>query len=145
MAAVTQTIENAEDDIIHAKSMCKDFLINSEDVVIGLAASGNTPFSLEVMRLASLSNSLTIAISNNPLGLIMNEADYSIILNTGPEVILGSTRLKAGTAQKICLNMISSYVMIKFGRVKNGEMTHLIASNDKLKLRKKRMLSKFRK
>ena len=143
--SILNAVENAEDDVLEAKKNTSNKSINSEDVVIGLAASGNTPFSLEVMRLASLSNSLTIAISNNPLGLIMNEADYSIILNTGPEVILGSTRLKAGTAQKICLNMISSYVMIKFGRVKNGEMTHLIASNDKLKLRKKRMLSKFRK
>ena len=82
---------------------------------------------------------MTVAISNNPEGKILHYGDLKIILNTGEEVIAGSTRLKAGTAQKICLNIISSLVMTKMGRVKNGLMSHMIPTNEKLRQRKLRI------
>ena len=85
---------------------------------------------------------LTVAISNNPNGKILKHADYKVILNTKEEVIAGSTRLKAGTTQKVCLNMISSMVMVKMGKIKNGLMVNLIPTNIKLKKRKK-MIEKY--
>jgi len=107
--------------------------------VIGLAASGNTPFTCKVLEEAGKKGALTIAISNNPNGDILKFGHAKIILDTQEEVISGSTRLKAGTAQKICLNIISSMVMIKMGRVKNGIMSHMVPTNEKLRNRKLRI------
>ena len=111
-------------------------LVNKKDVVIGLAASGNTPFTCKVMEIAKNQGALTIAISNNPKGKILSFGKAQIVLETKEEVICGSTRLKAGTAQKICLNIISSMVMIKFGRIKNGLMIDMVPTNKKLRHRK---------
>ena len=137
--AIFGSIENAEDDIISAKKIVLEKKINSKDVVIGLAASGNTPFTCKVMEEAKKNNALTISISNNPKGEILKYANTGIILDTKEEVIAGSTRLKAGTAQKICLNIISSMVMIKLGRIKNGLMINMVPTNKKLKKRKARI------
>ena len=134
--AILKAVENAEDDILEAKKIISKKCINSKDVVIGLAASGNTPFTCKVLEESNKKGALTIAISNNPKGKILNFGQYKIILNTKEEVISGSTRLKAGTAQKICLNIISSMVMVKMGRVKNGLMSHMVPTNDKLRKRK---------
>ena len=135
--ALLNAIENAEDDTYSAEKIAEDKMIFHEDVVIGLAASGNTPFTCKVLEKAKNQNALTIAISNNPNGEILKYGHHKIILNTKEEVIAGSTRLKAGTAQKICLNVISSMVMVKMGRVKNGRMNEMVPTNAKLKLRKK--------
>ena len=135
--ALLNAIENAEDDTYLAEKIVEDKMIFHEDVVIGLAASGNTPFTCKVLEKAKNQNALTIAISNNPNGEILKYGHHKIILNTKAEVIAGSTRLKAGTAQKICLNVISSMVMVKMGRVKNGRMNEMVPTNAKLKLRKK--------
>ena len=135
--ALLNAIENAEDDTYSAEKIAKDKMIFHEDVVIGLAASGNTPFTCKVLEKAKNQNALTIAISNNPNGEILKYGHHKIILNTKAEVIAGSTRLKAGTAQKICLNVISSMVMVKMGRVKNGRMNEMVPTNAKLRLRKK--------
>ena len=105
--------------------------------MIALAASGNTKFTSEILKFSISQNALTIAISNNPNGMILNNSSLKIILNTKEEVIAGSTRLKAGTAQKICLNMISSMVMVRMGKVKKGLMVNLVPNNKKLKKRKK--------
>ncbi len=134
--AILKAVENAEDDILEAAEVVKKKFINSDDIVIGLAASGNTPFTCKVLEEAKSKNSLTVAISNNPHGKILEFGKVNIILDTKEEVIAGSTRLKAGTAQKICLNIISSLVMVKFGRVKNGFMNEMIPTNQKLRLRK---------
>ena len=104
-----------------------------------MAASGNTPFTCKVLEESNKNGALTIAISNNPKGEILNFGQCQIILNTREEVISGSTRLKAGTAQKICLNIISSLVMAKMGRVKNGIMSHMVPTNAKLRQRKLRI------
>ena len=135
--AITTAVENAEDDIDNAIYEVKRKLISSQDVVIGLAASGNTPFTCKVLEEALHRKALTIAISNNPNGKILDFSLIKIILDTKQEVVAGSTRLKAGTAQKICLNTISTLVMTKMGRVKNGYMNNLVATNQKLRERKK--------
>ena len=135
--AFFNAIENAEDDIILAKKLVHEKKINSEDIVIGLAASGNTPFTCKVIEESSNKKALTVVISNNPNGKILNFGTVNIVLDTKEEVIAGSTRLKAGTAQKICLNMISTLVMVKLGRVKNGLMNNMVPTNEKLRNRKK--------
>ena len=137
--AVLNSIENAEDNLSQATEFVSKKSINSQDVVIGLAASGNTPFTCKVLEESDRRGALTIAISNNPKGELLNFGKYKIILDTKEEVISGSTRLKAGTAQKICLNIISSMVMIKMGRVKNGIMSHMVPTNQKLRDRKFRI------
>jgi len=137
--AIIKAVENAEDDVLAAKDAISKKLVNSNDVVIGLAASGNTPFTCKVLEEAEKKGALTIAISNNPDGYILKFGDAKIILDTQEEVISGSTRLKAGTAQKICLNIISSMVMIKMGRIKNGIMSHMVPTNEKLRNRKLRI------
>ena len=137
--AVLKSIENAEDDILEATEIVSKKLINSEDVIIALAASGNTPFTCKVLEEANKKNALTIAISNNPNGKLLEFGKCKIILDTKEELIAGSTRLKAGTAQKICLNIISSLVMVKMGRVKNGKMSHMLPTNQKLRERKLRI------
>ena len=139
--ALTNAVENAEDDTNSAEKIAEDKLLSHEDVVIGVAASGNTPFTCRVLEKAKNQNALTIAISNNPNGEILKYGDHKIILNTKAEVIAGSTRLKAGTAQKICLNVISSMVMLKMGRVKNGMMNKMVPTNEKLRLRKKKIIN----
>lgn len=141
--AITNSVENAEDDILAARESINKKAINEQDVVIGLAASGNTAFTCEVMKEAEKLGALTIAISNNPKGKILSFGKVQIILDTREEVILGSTRLKAGTAQKICLNLISSLIMVKMGRVQNGKMSHMVPTNLKLKARKSRMDKKI--
>lgn len=135
--ALLRSVEDAEDSIEDAKACVKNLKINKNDVVIGLAASGNTKFTNEVIKSSKKHNAFTLGVTNNPLGEILNQCDLSIILDTGPEVLAGSTRLKAGTAQKICLNVISTLLMSKFGRIKNGLMSHLVANNSKLRERKK--------
>ena len=138
-AALLNSIENAEDDILEATKIVLTKSINSDDVIIGLAASGNTPFTCKVLEEANKKNALTIAISNNPSGKLLEFGKCQIILDTKEELIAGSTRLKAGTAQKICLNIISSLVMIKMGRVKNGKMSHMLPTNQKLRDRSLRI------
>ena len=139
--ALLKAIENAEDDKYSAEKIVENKLICHEDVVIGITASGNTPFTCQVLEKAKNMSALTIAISNNSNGKILKYGDHKIILDTKAEVIAGSTRLKAGTAQKICLNVISSMVMIKMGRVKNGMMNEMVPTNEKLRLRKKNLIN----
>ena len=135
--SLTLAVENAEDNILDAEQEILKQTITEKDIVIGLAASGNTPFTCKVLELSKKKNALTIAISNNPQGKILNFGAIKIILNTQQEVVAGSTRLKAGTAQKICLNIISTMVMTKLGFVKNGRMNNLVPTNAKLRNRAK--------
>ena len=144
--AIMSSVEGAEDNITDVPNIAEKIKLSKDDIVIALAASGNTPFTKECIRYAQSKRALSIAISNNTNGKILQLADLKIILDTGFEVIAGSTRLKAGTSQKICLNIISSMIMTKLGFVKNGLMTHFITSNKKLKIRKRnvfKLMSKF--
>ena len=142
--ALTSSIENSEDDIMSARHMVSKLKVNPTDVLIGLAASGNTPFTYEALRAAKEKKAKIIVISNNPDGIILKLSRYKIILNTKEEVVAGSTRLKAATAQKICLNLISTILMTKLGFVKNGYMINLVPNNEKLRNRKKIIMSKFK-
>ena len=141
--ALLNAVENAEDNMVSAERIVIQKAIGKEDVIIGLAASGNTPFTCQVLEKSKFNKALTLAISNNPKGKILDYCDVKIILNTKEEVIAGSTRLKAGTAQKICLNIISSMVMVKMGSVKNGVMNQMVPTNEKLRLRKELINSRF--
>jgi len=144
--AIMSSVEGAEDNITDVPNIAEKIKLSKDDILIALAASGNTPFTKECIRYAQSKRALSIAISNNTNGKILQLADLKIILDTGFEVIAGSTRLKAATSQKICLNIISSMIMTKLGFVKNGLMTHFITSNKKLKIRKRKifkLMSKF--
>jgi N-acetylmuramic acid 6-phosphate etherase len=134
--SLTKSIEGAEDNRRSSKLMISKNKITRNDVVIGLAASGNTPFTVDCIERAKIKGALTIGIGNNSQGLLQKQSDISINLLTGAEIVAGSTRLKAGTAQKICLNIISTLLMTRLGFVKNGLMINLIASNQKLIQRK---------
>ncbi len=138
--AILSSVEGAEDNIMDVSRVGKEIEVSKNDILIALAASGNTPFTSECIRFCKEKKAITIAVSNNKNGNILKLADYSILLDTGYEMIAGSTRLKAATAQKICLNIISSMLMTKLGFVKNGLMTNFIPSNKKLISRKTKVI-----
>jgi N-acetylmuramic acid 6-phosphate etherase len=117
--------------------------IGAADALIAVAASGKTPFTLACMREAKQRGTLTIGIANNRGTPILDEADYPIWLNSGPEPIAGSTRMKAGTAQRVTLNLISSLVMIRLGRVHQGLMIDVRATNAKLVERSEKILRRL--
>lgn len=130
--AIRKAVENAEDDTEQAWKDLEKHQISNLDFVIGIAASGNTPYVLGGLRKAKELNIKTGSISCNSSGLIAQVADYPIELVVGPEFLTGSTRMKAGTAQKLVLNMISTSVMIKLGKVKGNKMVDMQLSNEKL-------------
>ena len=130
--AIRKAVENAEDDTEQAWKDLEKYQISSLDFIIGIAASGNTPYVLGALKKAKELNIKTGSISCNSTGLIAQVADYPIELVVGPEFLTGSTRMKAGTAQKLALNMISTSVMIKLGKVKGNKMVDMQLSNEKL-------------
>ena len=117
--------------------------IRANDVLIAVAASGTTPFTLACLRQAKIRGALTIGIANNRKTPILEEADHPIWLDTGAEPIAGSTRMKAGTAQRTALNLLSSLVMIMLGRVYEGLMVDLQAVNAKLMRRSENILMRL--
>ena len=138
--AFTRSIENAEDDRAAGAAAVASHAIGPADVVVGTAASGSTPFTDAVLLAARSAGALTIGLSNSAGGTVLASADHPILVETGAEVIAGSTRMKAGTAQKIVLNLFSSQVMVQLGRVHLGLMVDMQARNVKLRLRAIRML-----
>ena len=134
-AALLQPVENAEDDEQVAQADITRLTLGPNDCLIGLAASGRTPFTCAGIRAARVAGCLTVGISNNHNTPLLDEADYPICLATGAEALAGSTRLKAGTAQKICLNLLSTQLMVLLGRVRHGLMTEMTPRNAKLKAR----------
>jgi N-acetylmuramic acid 6-phosphate etherase len=138
--ALLKTIEGAEDEVNQAVHLIGHHQINVEDVLIAVAASGTTPFTLACLREGRRRGALTIGIANNRATPILEEAHHPIWLDTGCEPIAGSTRLKAGTAQKITLNALSSLLMILLGKVYKGLMVELHISNEKLMRRSEHML-----
>lgn len=131
-SAIRKAVENAEDDIDQAWRDLSAYAISNLDVVIGIAASGNTPYVIGGLQKARENNITTGSISCNSESLISKEADYPIELIVGPEFLTGSTRMKAGTSQKLVLNMISTSVMIKLGRIYGNKMIDMQLSNKKL-------------
>jgi N-acetylmuramic acid 6-phosphate etherase len=138
--ALLRSAENAEDEIGQAIQAIQQHNIGAPDVLIAVAASGTTPFTLTCLREAKRRGALAIGIANNRGTPILDEADCSILLDTGPEPIAGSTRMKAGTAQRAALNLLSSLVMIRLGRVHEGLMVDLQAINAKLQRRSENIL-----
>jgi len=138
--ALLQSVEGAEDQLEHAAHLARQHGINGKDVLIAVAASGTTPFTLACLREGKRRGALTIGIANNSGTPILQEADHAIWLDTGSEPIAGSTRMKAGTAQRIALNLLSSLLMILLGRVYDGLMVDVQAVNKKLVRRSEDML-----
>jgi N-acetylmuramic acid 6-phosphate etherase len=138
--ALSRSVEGAEDDIATARQLIAQHGIGADDVIVAVAASGTTPFTLACLREARARGALTVGIANNQGTPILEESDHPIFLDTGPEPIAGSTRLKAGTAQKITLNGLSTVLMILLGRVYRGLMVDVRASNEKLVRRSEDML-----
>jgi N-acetylmuramic acid 6-phosphate etherase len=133
--ALVRSVEGAEDDEPAGARAMADAKVGAADVVIGIAASGTTPYTLGAMRAATAAAAVTIAVANNPGAPLLDLARHRILVATGSEVIAGSTRMKAGTAQKIVLNLLSTAMMVRLGRVYRGLMVDMRASNAKLRRR----------
>jgi N-acetylmuramic acid 6-phosphate etherase len=130
--AIRKAVEFAEDDTQQGWKDLQQHKINSKDVVIGIAASGSTPYVVGALELCNKNNVTTGCIVCNKGSNVAKAAKYKIEVVVGPEFVTGSTRMKSGTAQKLVLNMISTSVMIKLGRVKGNKMVDMQLSNNKL-------------
>ena len=131
-SALTRSAEGAEDDADTAAHEAAMLGACSRDVLISVAASGTTPYTLAVQRTVRSAGALTIALANNPGTPLLEEAEYPVQLRSGPEFLAGSTRMTAGTAQKIALNLFSTRLMTELGRVYEGYMVDMVPSNAKL-------------
>ena len=137
--AFLHAVEGAEDDE-DAAIEAINANVKAEDAVIGIAASGTTPFTVAAIRRANMIGALTVGITSTPNTPLAADADIAIVADTGPEVIMGSTRMKSGTAQKMILNTISTGVMIRLGRVHSNLMVDMPATNEKLRSRAVKMV-----
>ena len=131
-SAIRKAVEFAEDDPNGGWQDLQEFLINETDTFIGIAASGTTPYVIGALEKCNEQNILTACITCNIGSLLANAAQLPIECVVGPEFVTGSTRMKAGTAQKLILNMISTSIMIKLGRVQGNRMVDMQLSNNKL-------------
>lgn len=132
-AALMLGIEGAEDNAEDGRAQVETNGIGPDDVVIGLAASGRTPFTIEVVKAARAAGALTVGIACNPDALLCAVADHGIMAETGAEAVAGSTRMKAGTAQKAILNLLSTQIMLRLGHVHRGLMVDMRPQNIKLR------------
>ena len=131
-AAITQAVENAEDDLTQGWLDLKAHDINDRDVVIGIAASGTTPYVIAALEACKKNHIVTGCITNNPGSPLVAVADFPVEVMVGPEFVTGSTRMKSGTSQKLVLNMISTAAMIQLGRVEDNKMVNMQLTNEKL-------------
>lgn len=140
-AAIRIAVENAEDDENLGWEELQAHALQPNDVVVGIAASGTTPYVLGALRKANKAGNLTAGITCNPDSPLGNLAQHPLIAVVGPEFITGSTRLKSGTAQKLILNMISNALMIGLGHVEGNQMVDMQLSNAKLVIRGAKMVA----
>ncbi len=138
--ALQHAIEGAEDDSELGKSDLQQLKLTNKDVVVGIAASGRTPYCLGAMNFAKAQGALTAAVVCAVDSPMQKLADISIPIITGPEVVTGSTRMKAGTAQKLVLNMISTASMVRWGKVYSNLMVDVQPTNEKLRQRAKNII-----
>nr|WP_317633113.1 N-acetylmuramic acid 6-phosphate etherase [uncultured Flavobacterium sp.] len=138
--AIRNAVENAEDNAKQAAVDLENFNINANDFVIGIAASGTTPYVIGGIQFCKLNKIPTACITCNPESPLALSVDFPIEVIVGPEFVTGSSRMKAGTAQKLVLNMISTATMIQLGKVKGNKMTHMKLSNHKLVYRAQQMI-----
>jgi N-acetylmuramic acid 6-phosphate etherase len=141
--AVGRALEEAEDDVAAARANLSGLQLSRRDVVVGITASGRTPFVVEALAVARSAGAVTIAVTNNAGAPVARAVDHRIELLTGPEVVGGSTRLTAGTAQKIALNVLSTAAMIRGGRTYGAWMVGVQATNDKLRRRAARIVQEI--
>ena len=137
--AFTQAVEGAEDDE-DAAAIAVDQHVTAGDALVGIAASGTTPYTVAAVRRANRLGALTVGVTSTPGSPLAREARIPIVADTGPEVIMGSTRMKSGTAQKLILNTLSTGVMIRLGHVYSNLMIDMPATNEKLRRRAVRMV-----
>jgi N-acetylmuramic acid 6-phosphate etherase len=137
--AVFETREGAEDSEEEGTSDIRS-RVTARDAVVGIAASGRTPYTVAALREARRLGCVAVAVTNNPNSPLATVAEVAIAPVVGPEVVMGSTRMKAGTAQKLVLNMISTGVMVKLGKVYSNLMVDMQSSNAKLRRRAERMV-----
>ena len=138
--ALTQAIEGAEDSPKNAVRELSKVGLTARDVVVGLAASGSTPYVMAAVKFARTRHALTIGVASNRDCPLRNAVDIAITPEVGPEIVAGSTRLKAGTAEKLVLNMLSTAVMVRLGHVYDNLMIDMAVTNQKLKERSTRIL-----
>ncbi|HYC62453.1 MAG TPA: N-acetylmuramic acid 6-phosphate etherase, partial [Thermoanaerobaculia bacterium] len=137
--AYFEAVEGAEDDEDAAIEIVNRE-VSSDDAIVGIAASGTTPYTVTAVRKANLIGALTVGVTNVAGSPLAQHVDIPIVIETGPEVIMGSTRMKSGTAQKLVLNQLSTGVMIRLGRVYSNLMIDMPATNEKLRNRAVRMV-----
>jgi N-acetylmuramic acid 6-phosphate etherase len=138
--ALLQAVENAEDSASDGAARIAQLAVGVDDVVIGLAASGATPYTVAAIEEARRRGALTIGIANNPGSRLLSASEHPILVETGSEAVAGSTRMKAGTAQKIVLNILSTMMMVRLGKVYRGLMVHMRPTNEKLRRRAVQMV-----
>jgi len=143
VTALTDEIEGAEDDLGAGEAVMKNAGVNVKDVVLGISASGNTPFVLAAMDYAKQQGSARIGLACEMNSVLLKNVDVAICVPVGPEILYGSTRLKAGSAQKMILNMLSTAVMVKLGKVYKNHMVDLQVSNIKLLQRAEVMVAEL--
>jgi N-acetylmuramic acid 6-phosphate etherase len=141
--ALVTSVEGAEDDAEEGARYIDRAGLGVADVVIGVAASGATPYTVSALRAAARAGSLTVGLAGNPDTPLLQAVDHPILLDTGAEILAGSTRMKAGTAQKIALNALSTALMIRLGRVYGGLMIDMRMSNSKLRGRGASMVAEI--
>jgi N-acetylmuramic acid 6-phosphate etherase len=138
--AIVQSVEGAEDRPQDAVRDLENVRLTSNDAVVGIAASGTTPYVLAAIRYAERKGALTVGVTSNKRSILAKRANIAITPVVGPEVLTGSTRLKAGTSQKMVLNMLSTATMVRLGRTYDNLMIDMGQTNTKLKQRAKRIL-----
>jgi N-acetylmuramic acid 6-phosphate etherase len=142
-SAFVTSVEGAEDDVADAIAQVDAAGLSSHDVVIAVAASGTTPFTVAALQQAGRHQAVTIGLANNAGTALLASAKHPVLVETGRELIAGSTRMKAGTAQKVVLNLISTGIMIRLGRVYRGMMVNMQTTNAKLKRRAEAMVARI--
>jgi N-acetylmuramic acid 6-phosphate etherase len=130
--AINAAVEHAEDDVIQGWKDLEIHAITDKDIVVGIAASGTTPYVIGALKECRQRGIITGSVSCNPHSPVSAVSDFPVEVVVGPEFVTGSTRMKSGTAQKLVLNMISTSVMIQLGRVEDNRMVNMQLSNDKL-------------
>ncbi len=141
--ALQHAVEGAEDDSDAARAQVAQAALGADDVVIAVAASGRTPFTVAALHAAGTAGALTVALACAVGTPLAAAAAHAITPVTGPEVVAGSTRLKAGTAQKVVLNLLSTQIMLRLGHVHHGQMVGMRAANAKLRARATGMVARL--
>lgn len=141
--AFAASVEGAEDDVAEAIGQIDSAKLSAQDVVIAVAASGTTPFTVAALQRAGACGAVTVGVANNDGTPLLSSSKYPVLVETGRELIAGSTRMKAGTSQKIVLNLLSTGIMVRLGRVYRGMMVNMHPTNSKLKRRAETMVARI--